>query len=135
MREKLIQLREEKGLTQAEVASFLGLSRQAYTMYESGQRTPKASTVKKLCELFEVPSDYLIGVESSIPDNANAVRIPVYGVVPAFVPTSAKKIIMHKIHRRFICRSCRAIMPSWTKYGMLSGAFCSSMLYPPLLLF
>lgn len=30
MREKLINLREEKGLTQADVASCLGISRQAF---------------------------------------------------------------------------------------------------------
>lgn len=94
MREELVQLREEKKLTQQQVADYLGITRAAYAMYEAGKRNPKPGTLKKLCEFFEVPSDYLIGVGGAGGDRANAVRVPVFGVIPAGIPLEAIEDIL-----------------------------------------
>ncbi len=39
--EKLASLRREKGLTQAELAARLGISKSAVSMYERGNREPE----------------------------------------------------------------------------------------------
>ena len=62
MGEKLKQLRLEKGLTQRQVAEVLGLTVKGYNFYELNLREPPIDTLKKLCKLFNVTSDYLIGL-------------------------------------------------------------------------
>lgn len=61
--DKIRNLRLEEGLSQKEVAYLLGLSKNAFTNYESGIREPSLDTLKKICELFDVSADYLLGLE------------------------------------------------------------------------
>lgn len=60
--QRLRELREAKGLSQSEVAKFLGISRPAYVQYETGKTKP-SRTIKKLCALFNVTSDYILGTD------------------------------------------------------------------------
>ncbi|CAK7069518.1 helix-turn-helix transcriptional regulator [Tissierella sp.] len=59
--EILRRLREEKGLSQKDLADYLKISRQAYNHYESGKREPSYETLKSLSNYFEVSTDYLLG--------------------------------------------------------------------------
>lgn len=61
MKERLKQLRLERGLTAAAVASKLGITLGAYAHYEQGVREPSISILIKLCDIFDVSADYLIG--------------------------------------------------------------------------
>ncbi|MBQ3094122.1 MAG: helix-turn-helix transcriptional regulator [Clostridia bacterium] len=58
---RLIQLRKDKHLTQADMADILGLSRSSYTCYEIGTSTPTMTTLIELADLFKVSLDYLVG--------------------------------------------------------------------------
>ena len=58
-RNRLEQLRRLMGLTQAEVAARVGISRSAYTMIESGARNPRMLVQKRLADLFGVTVDEL----------------------------------------------------------------------------
>ena len=58
--EKLLALRKEKGFTQKDVADRLGISRQAYANYETGNREPDITTLIKIAQLFEVSVDELV---------------------------------------------------------------------------
>ena len=58
---KIKELRQSKGLTQAELATKLGVTRQAVSLYEKGQRKPKIETLKKLAEYFGVSVTYIKG--------------------------------------------------------------------------
>lgn len=58
---RLKELRSESGRKQHEVAKYLGITRPAYTAYESGSRQPDLETVKKLAEYFNTTTDYLLG--------------------------------------------------------------------------
>lgn len=58
---RLRELRNEKGKKQHEVADYLGITRPAYTAYESGNRQPDLATVTKLAEYFNCSTDYLLG--------------------------------------------------------------------------
>ena len=55
------KLRLEKKLTQQEVADKIGITRPAYTAYESGKREPDFSMLQVLADLFGVSTDYLLG--------------------------------------------------------------------------
>lgn len=82
----LLTLRKNKGLTQKEIAEHLGISRQAYANYESGNREPDINTLKLLSEYFEVSIDTLLENTSK---TKKGVKIPVYGNVAAGIPLEA----------------------------------------------
>lgn len=58
---KLKKARENKRLTQQEVANKLGVSNGAISGYERGYRDPDTETLKKLADLYEVSLDWLNG--------------------------------------------------------------------------
>lgn len=59
--ERLRRVRNEKGLSQKEVAEELGISKPIVSQYESGQRTPSVSKLIKLSKFYKVSLDYLCG--------------------------------------------------------------------------
>lgn len=61
MKDRLKELRLERKLSQKQVAEYLGISTRAYSHYEIGDREPSISLLVKLCDLFEVTVDYMIG--------------------------------------------------------------------------
>lgn len=60
--EKLKRLREEKGLTQENIARKLCISRATVSKYESGRRKPDIETMKTLSKYYGVSVDYIIGM-------------------------------------------------------------------------
>lgn len=59
--QRLKQLRDEKGLKQADIAEVLGVSRTTYTQYETEKSEPDLATVTRLAEFFNTSVDYLLG--------------------------------------------------------------------------
>jgi len=57
----LKQLREEKRLSQKDIADYLGITRQAVASYELAKREPDYEVLKKLADYFDVSIDYLLG--------------------------------------------------------------------------
>lgn len=58
---RIKELRELKKMGQKELAEKLGLTQQAISLYETGNREPKLKTWKKLANFFDVPVSYLRG--------------------------------------------------------------------------
>ena len=58
---KLRELREQKGVTQKEVANAIGCTATVYSRYERGEREPDISTLCSLADYFKVSTDALIG--------------------------------------------------------------------------
>lgn len=65
--EILKNLRLELGVTQADVAKYLGITRQGYNYYETGKRQPDNETLVNLSEYFHVSTDVLLGNEKKAP--------------------------------------------------------------------
>lgn len=61
--ERLKELRNEKGLSQAQLAKATGLSHTALVYWETEQRVPNAKAIVILAKFFGVTTDYLLGVE------------------------------------------------------------------------
>jgi repressor LexA len=59
--ERLRFLRKEKGLTQAELATQLGISKSSVNMYERGEREPGLEMMESISDYFNVDMDYLYG--------------------------------------------------------------------------
>lgn len=66
LREKLIVLRDEAGLSQQAVASQLGLSRQAITRWESGATVPTMDNLKSLAKIYTVSLDWLCNDDNTL---------------------------------------------------------------------
>lgn len=54
-------LRDQRNLTQEELAAALGISRAALSHYEKNRREPDTETLTKVADLFQVSLDYLVG--------------------------------------------------------------------------
>ena len=57
---KIKKLREEKRLTQKELAEEMELAQSTIAMLESGKKEGSTKTLKKLADFFNVTLDYLI---------------------------------------------------------------------------
>ena len=67
---KIKTLREKLGLTQAEMARQLGITRSSVNGWEMGLAVPSTALIIELSKLFHVSTDYLLGVESDRTINA-----------------------------------------------------------------
>lgn len=59
---RLITERRKIGKTQNEIADFLQMTRPTYGKYENGNSFPQLISIVKMCKLFNVSSDYLLGI-------------------------------------------------------------------------
>ena len=62
-KEKIVELRKEKGLTQQKLAEDLGFSRSAVTEWEVRGKEPSFDTLILIAKYFGVTTDYLLGLE------------------------------------------------------------------------
>ncbi len=62
---RLIALRKERGLTQAELAKQAHLQRSTVSGYETEGKEPTYETLCQLSKFFGVTTDYLLGVSSA----------------------------------------------------------------------
>lgn len=58
--ERLKELREEKGLSQTQLADEIEISRGSISFYENGERTPDIEVFDRICEYFDVSYDYML---------------------------------------------------------------------------
>lgn len=59
--QRLRQLREERGVSQAAVSKVLGVSRFSIYAYEKGKSAPTLDGLVALADYFDVTVDYLLG--------------------------------------------------------------------------
>ncbi len=57
-------LRLQNGLTQAQVAQKLGVTKSVISAYETGLRLPSYDILINISKLFRVSTDYLLGLEN-----------------------------------------------------------------------
>jgi len=60
---RLKELREEKNMSQVQLANKLGVNNRTISQYERGIREPDIQTIKQLCAFFNVSAGYLLGME------------------------------------------------------------------------
>ena len=62
---ELKELRKQKGLTQLQLATLLGIKQQYYSRYESNIAEPPIEIICKLADIFEITTDELLGHKTS----------------------------------------------------------------------
>lgn len=58
---KLKELRKSRKVTQLELAELLEITQSTYSKYERGERDLSITHLIKLCDFYEVTSDYILG--------------------------------------------------------------------------
>lgn len=91
--ELLKQCRKQKGISQAELASKLGVTQQAVGKWESGKSSPDPATVARIAEILSTTADFLLGLYRPVSNAATPEErffgnyaeslIPVIGTVKA----------------------------------------------------
>ncbi len=62
--ERLLELRKERGLSQAIVAKDLSVSLGIVCYWETNKSDPTATNIAKVAKYFNVTSDYLLGLSN-----------------------------------------------------------------------
>ena len=61
MDKRLRDLREDKDMTQKQIASFLRMSQTGYSKYETGENDIPTSVLIRLAQFYGTSIDYLLG--------------------------------------------------------------------------
>jgi len=61
LHQRLKELRQNKSITQKEMALYLGITERSYQRYEAAEREPDIKGLNKLADFFNVSADYLLG--------------------------------------------------------------------------
>ena len=88
---RLKQLREEKGYNQEYVAEYLGVKQQTYSRYENDVTEPDIKTIIKLATLFDVSSDYLLGLSEFRKGNLDQLPNEIKNEVKSFIEYLVEK--------------------------------------------
>ncbi len=75
----LLTYRKNKGLSQKEVADYIGLSPSGYSRVESGERNPSVDILRKLSELYGVSVDAILGRSDDAADPAESANQVPFG--------------------------------------------------------
>ena len=96
--EKLKELRQQKGMTQSELAKLLKMQRSTLGMYETGKREPNFEILNMFANFFNVDMNTLMDMNSTSNQNPSSpvrsIKIPVLGTVVAGIPLDAVENII-----------------------------------------
>lgn len=56
------ELREDKDIKQVDIAQYLNITKQQYSLYETGKRDFKITHIKDIAVFFNVSADYILGL-------------------------------------------------------------------------
>lgn len=60
--ERLKEIRKDCGFTQKDIYTRLQVSPNCYASWEQGRTQPDIENIKRLCKIYEVSADYLLGI-------------------------------------------------------------------------
>ena len=109
---KIRSYREQKNLTQEEIAEYLNTTPQTISRYEIGDRKTNQDILFKLAEYFKVSiNDFFPPLSfdnaNIIDINSDIVKIPVFGTIKAGIPIESQSDIIEYVD----------IPEEWTKGG------------------
>ena len=62
----LRELRKQVGMSQKQLAEYLGVTKSVVSYYELSERIPSPDVLIKIAKVFHVSTDYLLGCESKV---------------------------------------------------------------------
>jgi transcriptional regulator with XRE-family HTH domain len=108
--ERITALRKEKNISQTELATRLGVSRQAVSKWEQGSSSPDTGKLIQLAELFDTEVEYL----------ATGIRPEPKSVVLNVVETVERVQVQEKVVARHVRR--KPVKKNPVDYWLVGGA-------------
>ncbi len=99
---RIAEYRKSADLTQKDLGDRLNVSPQAVSKWENGQAEPDASTIKKLCEIFRISTDELLGIAPHADETA---ATAVAAVTPQ--PQIVKETVVEQKIINGYCETCK----------------------------
>ena len=65
--EKIRNLREDADIKQDVIASYLGITRPQYSLYETGKREFKLEHIRKICMYYNISADAILNLPNGLP--------------------------------------------------------------------
>ena len=78
---KLKELREKKGISQAELANILDVAQQTVASWEKEKSSPNYEILQNIADYFHVSTDFLLGHDSGLFELSDKAFVPVIGSV------------------------------------------------------
>lgn len=63
--QKLIEIREDLGLKQKDIANILNITQQSYSLWENGTKIIPLKHLNSLCNYYNVSMDYMLGLSNT----------------------------------------------------------------------
>lgn len=106
---KLVELRNQHGLSQLQVAEFLGMSREGYSHYERSAREPSLEAVVRLSKLYGIDVSELVNEKTALltenikqnkktPQKVSGAVLPVPVMIQGAVVGSPPNITANIVH-------------------------------------
>lgn len=100
----MIRIREKRramGMTMKELGRLVGVSEGAISHYETGRREPDPEMLKRIADVLEVTTDYLLGRDSPIsatlvPDTSGSMRATPDMRVAVTGPDGVTQTLLHE---------------------------------------
>lgn len=96
--QRIIALRKEKKISQAQLAQLLGISRQAVSKWENGQSSPDTINLIQLAEVLDTEVEYLATGNKPVYESPPIV-VNVVEKVDKYVDRVVEKPIIRKVTR------------------------------------
>lgn len=94
--DRIKQLRFQKNLTVEQLAKQIGVAKSAISFWENNINEPKANYISKLATVFNVSTDYLLGLEDDFGNKKSPsnIEIPVLeNIITISARSSGKKTV------------------------------------------
>ena len=92
---RLKEIRKEKGVTQKVLASVIGVTETAVSMYETGINDPNDNVKLKIASYFGVSLDYLIG---TIDDRVMPYNRDTFLILPNVINKNYREILLRFVN-------------------------------------
>lgn len=95
MKDKIKELRKAAKYSQEELAKRLNVHQTAVSQWEQGRTTPDLDTVKKLANIFNVSTDYLLdnnGETDAAPITDNEIMFALFGGEKGITPEMYEEV-------------------------------------------
>lgn len=76
------------------VAKETGISASTFSDWKNGRSAPKADKLRRIAAYFDVPLEYLLGLDSSAPSPAKEKKIPIIGEIRAGSPILTNETLL-----------------------------------------
>ena len=64
--ERLLIVREKRGITQKKLSALIGIKQQQYARYEKGINIMPITYLYKICKELDISADYILGLTDEI---------------------------------------------------------------------